>query len=108
MRAWVRNLCKYGDFFLLNDVSEKYGIINAIPIPVNELTREEGYDPNNPFAVRYRWETEGNQVLENWQVTHFRLLGNDAFLPYGQSMAATGGRNVKHGGIHSPISQCGQ
>ncbi len=86
MRAWVRNLCKYGDFFLLNDVSEKYGIINAIPIPVNELTREEGYDPNNPFAVRYRWETEGNQVLENWQVTHFRLLGNDAFLPYGQSI----------------------
>lgn len=86
MRPWVRNLVKYGDFFLLNDVSEKYGIINAIPIPVNELTREEGYDPNNPFAVRYRWETEGNQVLENWQVTHFRLLGNDAFLPYGQSV----------------------
>lgn len=86
LRAWVRNLCKYGDFFLLNDVSDKYGIINAHPIPVNEITREEGYDPNNPFAVRFRWETEGNQELENWQVTHFRLLGNDAFLPYGQSV----------------------
>ena len=30
--------------------------------------------------------TEGNQVLENWQVSHFRLLGNDAFLPYGSSV----------------------
>lgn len=85
-RAWVRNLCKYGDFFILNDVSPKYGVINAHPIPVNEIEREEGFDPNNPFAVRFRWVTEGNQVLENWQVTHFRLLGNDTFLPYGSSV----------------------
>jgi len=85
-RAWVRNLCKYGDFFILNDVSPKYGVINAHPIPVNEIEREEGFDPENPFAVRFRWVTEGNQVLENWQVTHFRLLGNDTFLPYGSSV----------------------
>ena len=26
---WVRNLCKYGDFFLFNDISPEYGIINA-------------------------------------------------------------------------------
>ena len=38
------------------------------------------------MAVRFRWITRGNQVLENWQVTHFRLLGNDAFLPYGTSV----------------------
>jgi hypothetical protein len=30
--------------------------------------------------------TQGNQILENWQVSHFRLLGNDAFLPYGSSV----------------------
>jgi hypothetical protein len=30
--------------------------------------------------------TQGNTPLENWQVTHFRLLGNDAFLPYGSSV----------------------
>jgi hypothetical protein len=30
--------------------------------------------------------TQGNQVLENWQVSHMRLLGNDAFLPYGSSV----------------------
>jgi hypothetical protein len=86
LSAWVRNLCKYGDFFLFNDVSPEYGIINVYPIPVNEMEREEGFDPKDPMAVRFRWVTQGNQVLENWQITHFRLLGNDAFLPYGSSV----------------------
>ena len=83
---WVRNLVKYGDFFIFNDVSPEFGVINAYPIPITEMEREEGFDPNNPSAVRFRWITQGNQVLENWQITHFRLLGNDAFLPYGSSV----------------------
>ena len=83
---WIRNLCKYGDFFLFNDVSPDYGIINVMPISISEIEREEGFDPSNPAAVRFRWITQGNQVLENWQITHFRLLGNDAFLPYGSSV----------------------
>jgi len=86
LSSWTRNLCKYGDFFLFNDVSPEHGIINTFPIPVNEIEREEGYDPDDPMAVRFRWITQGNQVLENWQVSHFRLLGNDAFLPYGSSV----------------------
>ena len=86
LRSWTRNLCKYGDFFLFNDVSPDYGIINAFPIAVNEVEREEGYDPEDPLAFRFRWVTQGNQILENWQLTHFRLLGNDAFLPYGSSV----------------------
>ena len=86
LRMWLRNLCKYGDFFLFNDVDPSMGVINAFPIPVNEIEREEGYDPDDPMAVRFRWITQGNQVLENWQITHFRLLGNDAFLPYGSSI----------------------
>jgi hypothetical protein len=83
---WVRNLCKYGDFFLFNDVSPEYGIIAAYPIAISEMEREEGFDPEDPMAVRFRWVTQGNQLLENWQVSHFRLLGNDAFLPYGSSV----------------------
>lgn len=83
---WVRNLCKYGDFFLFNDVDPQYGVINAYPIPIAEIEREEGYDPKDPMAVRFRWITKGNTALENWQVSHFRLLGNDAFLPYGASV----------------------
>jgi hypothetical protein len=86
LTSWARNLVKYGDFFLFNDVSPKHGIINAFPLPISELEREEGFDPKDPMAVRFRWVTQGNQVLENWQVSHMRLLGNDAFLPYGSSI----------------------
>jgi len=78
--------CKYGDFCLFNDVHPGNGVLNVIPIPINEIEREENYDPKDPMAVRYRWITQGNTPLENWQVTHFRLLGNDAFLPYGSSV----------------------
>lgn len=83
---WVRNLCKYGDFFLFNDVSPDFGVINVFPIPISEIEREEGFDPEDPSAVRFRWITQGNRILENWQISHFRLLGNDAFLPYGSSV----------------------
>lgn len=86
LRSWARNLVKYGDFFLYNDVSPEYGVVNAFPIPVNEIEREENYDRDDPFAIRYRWVTLGNRTLENWEVTHFRLLGNDMFLPYGSSI----------------------
>jgi hypothetical protein len=83
---WVRNLCKYGDFFLFNDISPEFGVINVFPIAISEIEREENFDPNDPAAVRFRWLTQGNTVLENWQVSQFRLLGNDAFLPYGTSV----------------------
>jgi hypothetical protein len=83
---WARNLCKYGDFFMFNDISPEFGVINAYPIAISEIEREEGFDAEDPMAVRFRWITQGNQLLENWQVSHFRLLGNDAFLPYGSSI----------------------
>jgi hypothetical protein len=86
LTSWVRNMCKYGDFFLFNDVSPDQGVINVYPIAVNEIEREEGFDKDDPLAVRFRWMTQGNQILENWQVSHFRILGNDAFLPYGTSV----------------------
>lgn len=86
IRPWTHNLCQFGDFALLNDVSPEYGILNAFPIPINEIEREENYDPEDPFAVRFRWVTLGNRILENWEVSHFRILGNDQFLPYGCSI----------------------
>ena len=86
LTMWIRNLVKYGDFFIFNDISPEFGIINAYPIAISEIEREEGFDAEDPMAVRFRWITQGNTVLENWQVSHFRLLGNDAFLPYGSSV----------------------
>ena len=64
----------YGDFFLFNDVDPKFGIVNAYPIPISEMERGEGFDPDNPGAVRFRWITQGNTVLENWQISHLRLF----------------------------------
>lgn len=84
--SWMRHFCKFGDFVLFVDADEEHGILNLYPIPINEIEREEGYDPNDPMAVRFRWLTRGNTILENWQVIHFRLLGNDAYLPYGSSV----------------------
>lgn len=86
LRLWARNICKYGDFFTYNEVIPDVGVINVTPIPVNELEREEGFDLEDPYAVRYKWITRGSARLENWQVCHFRLLGNDLFLPYGTSV----------------------
>lgn len=86
LRPWVRNLCKFGDFFLYNEIIPEHGIINVVPIPVDQVERVEGYDPEDPYAVRFKWLTHGGKILENWQVTHFRILGNDRFLPYGSSI----------------------
>jgi len=84
--SWMRHFCKFGDFILFVDANEENGILNLVPIPINEIEREEGFDPEDPMAVRFRWLTRGNTILENWQVIHFRLLGNDAYLPYGSSV----------------------
>jgi len=86
LRMWARNLCKYGDYVAFIDVHPQFGVLNVIPIPINEIEREEGYDKDDPLAVRYRWVSRGNQILENWQIIHIRLLGNDMFLPYGSSV----------------------
>lgn len=84
--SWARNTCKYGDFYLFLDIHPDNGIVGVYPIPVDQIEREEGFDKNNPFAARYRWHTNGNQILEEHQVVHFRLLGDDRFLPYGLSI----------------------
>lgn len=32
--SWTRNMCKYGDFFLKLEVSEKFGVYNVLPYTV--------------------------------------------------------------------------
>lgn len=86
LRGWIRNLVKYGDMFLLNEINPETGITRVVPLPVNEIEREEGYSSEDPSLYRFRWVTLGNKELECWQVTHMRLLGNDQFLPYGMSV----------------------
>ena len=83
--GWCRSMCKYGDFFLYLDIEEGDGIKNAIGLPINEIERLEGEDKNNPNYIQYQWNSAG-MTLENWQMAHFRILGNDRFAPYGTSV----------------------
>jgi len=83
--GWARTMCKYGDFFLYLDVDEVLGIKNVIGLPPNEVERLEGQDPTNPNYVQYQWNS-ANMTFENWQVAHFRILGNDKHSPYGSSV----------------------
>jgi hypothetical protein len=96
-------MCKYGDFFLKLEASEKYGVYNVIPFAAFNIERQEHYDPENPTAVRFRYDPDGlaadtygyfktpNQhdaksvYFDNYEVAHFRLLTDVNFLPYGRS-----------------------
>jgi len=102
---WIRNMCKYGDFFLKLEIDEKYGITNVVPLSVYDVSRMEGLDPENPEYVkfliessttehRYKSETSATrQELENYEVAHFRLLSDSNYLPYGKSQVE-GGRKI--------------
>jgi hypothetical protein len=83
--SWCRNMCKYGDYFLYLDIDEKLGITSAIGLPLRELERLEGEDKGNPNYVQYQWNS-GGLTFENWQMAHFRVLGNDKYAPYGTSV----------------------
>ena len=102
---WIRNMCKYGDFFLKLEIDEKYGITNVVPMPVYDVSRLEGLDPENPEYVKFLVESTTNQTrykqensttkeeLENYEVAHFRLLSDSNYLPYGKSQIE-GGRKI--------------
>jgi hypothetical protein len=101
---WIRNMCKYGDFFLKLEIAEKFGVYNVIPYTAYHIERQEGYDKENPSSIRFRFDPEGvsassygyydvpgnnsqaNSLLfDNYEMAHFRLLTDTNFLPYGRS-----------------------
>ena len=83
--GWSRTMCKYGDFFLYLDIDDKYGVKAVIALPPAEVERLEGKDSTNPNYVQYQWNSAG-MTFENWQICHFRILGNDKYMPYGSSI----------------------
>ena len=109
---WIRNMCKYGDFFLKLEIAEKFGVYNVIPYTAFHIERIEGKigmdsdtgKEHNPQDVRFRFEPDGvststygyynvpnsgNQassiIFDNYEMAHFRLLSDMNFLPYGRS-----------------------
>jgi hypothetical protein len=83
--GWSRTMCKYGDFFLYLDIDDKFGVKSVIALPPQEIERLEGQDATNPNYIQYQWNSAG-MTFENWQVAHFRILGNDKQIPYGTSI----------------------
>ena len=104
--AWIRQMAKYGDFFLKLEVAEKFGVYNVIPYTAFHIERQEGYNVENPSEIRYRYAPDGivnsnsgmyrvpgqpgtdNQpgiFFDNYEMAHFRLIGDTNYLPYGRS-----------------------
>ena len=83
--GWARTMCKYGDFYLYMDIDSHLGVKNVIGLPSREIERLEGEDKQNPNYVQFQWNSAG-VTFENWQIAHFRVLGNDKFAPYGTSI----------------------
>ncbi len=83
--GWARTMCKYGDFFLYLDIDDVNGITSVVGLPPNEIERLEGEDKTNPNYIQYQWNT-ASMTFENWQIGHFRVLGNDRYAPYGTSV----------------------
>jgi hypothetical protein len=84
LKLWIRDLIKYGDYFVYLEIDKNEGIYNFLSLPPEEIHREEAYD-GNPETVRFRWETMG-MYFEDWQVAHFRMLEDTKKLPYGRSI----------------------
>ena len=102
--SWTRQMCKYGDFFLKLEISEKFGVYNVIPYSAYHIERQENFDPENPSKVIFNYNPDGfyggsssgyysvpNQqnanmiTFDNYEIAHFRLLSDMNYLPYGRS-----------------------
>jgi hypothetical protein len=106
--SWIRQMCKYGDFFLKLEIAEKFGVYNVIPYTAYHIAREEGYDSTKPSEVRFAFSADGysggtgyygvtgqgnyssnkqdNKIyFDNYEMAHFRLITDVNYLPYGRS-----------------------
>ena len=113
---WIRNMNKYGDFFLKLEISEKFGVYNVIPYNAFHIERQEGFDSERPADVRFRFDPNGIYAssgqypvpgssnynkddkalyFDNYEVAHFRLLSDTNFLPYGRSYLEPGRKLFK-------------
>jgi len=98
---WVRNMNKYGDFFLQLEIAEKYGVTNVTPMSAYDVARLEGHDEENPQLVQFMLTPMGDSnrhtgmkqdsmTFENYEIAHFRLLSDSNYVPYGRSMLEAG------------------
>lgn len=80
---WARNLCKYGDNFVYLSTHKDRGVTGVRQLPTSEIERKETIK-DNVATTKFTWQT-GGQEFNTWQIAHFRLLGDEKWLPYGSS-----------------------
>jgi len=93
--SWIRNMTKYGDFYLQLDIVDKFGVVNVKPVSAYDITRLEDHDPANPQLIQFEINSEKKEMKENYEVAHFRVLSDTNFLPYGRSMLENGRKIFK-------------
>ena len=98
----TRSTVKYGNTFMLLNITEDNGITGWTQLPVYEMQRfENGMDnpyshgfttTNNididkPDSTKFVWVGKNEFTpYRNWQIAHFRLLYDSIFLPFGCSL----------------------
>jgi hypothetical protein len=92
LTSWARNLCKYGDNFIYHKILPKKGIVGISQLPNIEVTRSEGKfaktmnsQDEGKNGTKFYWQLQDIE-FNSFEVSHFRLLGDDRKLPYGTSM----------------------
>jgi hypothetical protein len=85
--TWIRNMTKYGDFFLKLDIAEEIGIVNARPFSSYEMERfEEFKEEIGEYEIKFRNVASERDEYDVYEIAHFRMLSDSNFLPYGRSM----------------------
>ena len=109
---WIRQMCKYGDFFLKLEIADQFGVYNVIPYTAYNIVREEKLSESNSHDVEVKFKFDpdglsgggeyggyfgglqsagGNSnnsraiYFDNYEIAHFRLLSDVNYLPYGRS-----------------------
>ena len=101
---WTRNTCKYGDNFVYLKLDPEKGIVGCQQLPNIEIERHEvGMMDKTPVIpgkteakrqLTFEWKTK-QMIFQTWEISHFRLLGDDRKLPYGTSMLEKARRTWK-------------
>jgi len=85
--SWIRNMTKYGDFFLKLDIAEEIGIMNARPFSSYEMERWEEYNESTgEYEIKFKNVASEQLTYDVYEIAHFRMLSDSNFLPYGRSM----------------------
>ena len=87
MWTWIRNMTKYGDFFLKLDIAEEYGVVNVRPLSSYEVERWEEFDEaTGQYTIKFKNVADQREEYQVYELAHFRMLSDSNFLPYGRSM----------------------